>query len=334
MKKLPFDNSLSVRMLAPWCEALRDRGVDVEAMWRAEGHAPGVLSDPEQRIDVRSARVLWQLVEAQSAQEPGMIIDVARRLSLSHLGVLGFAWMASTTLREAFTRLTRFYAMLSSIGSLVLSEEQGLLYVQSRPHPGATTLAHESWAITLLAKCRMVAGNTFVPARVQIAQPASCRAAALEAFIGCPIEYGADSTALAISQEQADQMLPGRSPELALTAERLMGDFLSRTQRSDFVATIRRLALDALPSGGLQRAEVARRLHVSERTLQRRLLDEGFTFAGLLEEIRADLAKAYLREPRYSVQEVAFMVGFSEIASFTRAFRRWTGVAPSAWRQA
>jgi AraC-like DNA-binding protein len=90
---------------------------------------------------------------------------------------------------------------------------------------------------------------------------------------------------------------------------------------------------EMLPSGRVGARQVAEALHVSVRSLQRKLADKGTSFAQLLEDTRRELARQYVSNSRLSVGEITYLLGFSDPANFTRAFRRWTGQSPSAFRQ-
>ena len=89
----------------------------------------------------------------------------------------------------------------------------------------------------------------------------------------------------------------------------------------------------SLRNGRPNLAQVAQDLGLSSRTLQRRLREQGFVFGQLVEEVRRRLAQSYLDEGRLSVSEVAYLLGYSELSAFSRAYRRWTGAAPIAGRQ-
>ena len=102
--------------------------------------------------------------------------------------------------------------------------------------------------------------------------------------------------------------------------------------RSGFTAQVRRVILAELADGAEEEA-VARALHVSRRTLQRRLADDGTSFRLVLEDLRKELAERYLKDPGNSIVEVAFLLGFSDQSSFHRAFQRWTGASPGRWRR-
>jgi len=83
-----------------------------------------------------------------------------------------------------------------------------------------------------------------------------------------------------------------------------------------------------LPHGQARASEVARRLGMSHRTLARRLSSEGLTFSGILDELKSDLAKRYLKEKHLAISEIAWLLGYREVSAFTHAFKRWTGRTP------
>jgi AraC-like DNA-binding protein len=133
--------------------------------------------------------------------------------------------------------------------------------------------------------------------------------------------------------EDLARPLPAANPDVALANERVMLEYLERLDRADIVAQVRRRTLELLPSGQPTQLEIARGLALSPRTLHRRLAESGTGFAELLDSTRRELAAGYLQRTDYSVAEVAYLVGFAEVSSFNRAFRRWTGRSPSAVRR-
>lgn len=139
-----------------------------------------------------------------------------------------------------------------------------------------------------------------------------------------------DRMGCAARERDLAQALPTANPDVALANERVALEYLERLDRNDVLAQVRRRILEQLPSGRPTQGEVARRLALSPRTLHRRLVGAGTSFEELLDETRHELATGYLQRSDYSIAEV----GFAEVSSFSRAFRRWTGRPPSALREA
>jgi AraC-like DNA-binding protein len=107
-----------------------------------------------------------------------------------------------------------------------------------------------------------------------------------------------------------------------------LDSFMAQTTARDVVDKI----VEKLPDGPPNQQQIADALHVSNRTLQRKLKEEGTSFMGLLQDTRLQLARKYLRQPSRSVVETSYLLGFSEPSTFSRAFKRWTGVAPAEFR--
>ena len=108
----------------------------------------------------------------------------------------------------------------------------------------------------------------------------------------------------------------------------------SRPMPDDLIGQVRQQIVRGLDSGKITREDVAKRLHMSVRTLQRRLDDNGIVFSDLVDEIRKEMAKSYLQAGELTLTEIGFLLGFAEQSSFTRAFKRWTGQTPLEFRRA
>ena len=132
----------------------------------------------------------------------------------------------------------------------------------------------------------------------------------------------------------ADELLAGGNPELALLNDKVVTRRLANIDRNDIVARVRSVLLDLLPLGHVSDDLTAEALHMSVRTLHRKLVEVDSSFRALLVEIRRDLAEQYILDNSLTLTEISLLLGFSEPSSFSRAFKSWTGTAPSEARQA
>ncbi|MDC8772320.1 AraC family transcriptional regulator [Roseateles albus] len=328
-------------LLLPLHQTLLLRGLDANALLQRANISPQQLLDQRSRISQRDTIQFWRLADAACAHDPGLAVEIAGQFNLRALGLLGVAWLASTSLREATRRLVRYYDLVSSIAVLRVciegEGEQALTWLQYHASPGVLALTHDTWAGVVGAMCRHAyagaSGQSFTPAAVRVAHGRNAGTDLLATSLGCRVEPDADCTAVAFTAAQLDAPLPGGHPGMALNAEKILAATLSELDSGAIHHRVRAHLLNMLPSGHVSRAAVAARMHMTERTLQRRLEEEQFGFAELLQQTRLELAQNLLRDPEQDVQDVAFILGFAEISSFTRAFRRWTGAAPSTWRE-
>ncbi|MBT9494799.1 MAG: AraC family transcriptional regulator ligand-binding domain-containing protein [Paucibacter sp.] len=324
-------------LLLPLHQTLLMRGLDADALALRANIRPQQLIDQRSRISPRDTIQFWRLADAACGHDPGLAVAIAGQFSLRALGLLGMAWLASTSLREATRRLVRYYDLVSSIAVLGMHSEGELVWLQYHASPGVLALTHDTWAGIVGSMCRTAyagaSGQSFTPSAVRLAHERNAGTDLLAANLGCEIHVGATCTAVAFSSAQLDAALPGGHPAMALDAEKILATSLAELNSGATQAQVRAHLLTMLPSGQVSRAAVAERMHMTERTLQRRLEAEQLGFAELLQQTRLELAQNLLRDPDHDVQDVAFILGFAEISSFTRAFRRWTGQAPSAWRE-
>jgi len=168
--------------------------------------------------------------------------------------------------------------------------------------------------------------------RADFARPRPPNAERWAALLGCAVRFGRPRTALRIPRAVFSLPLDTADQHLASAMRALLG---MRRERAPALAPALRAHLKARLEGRRHSAQSsARALGVSLRTLQRQLMDQGLSFRGVLDEVRMERAELLLADTPSRVSEVAQELGFAEQASFTRAFRRWTGMTPQAWRRA
>lgn len=315
---------------------LADRGLDANAIVRSAGIDPASLADPDARIPQANAAALWKAAVDAVEGDPCFGLDIALALHPTSLHAVGYAWMACSSLREAGQRLGRYFRVINSVDRLDVRHEGELTWLVFCVNgPYTFPRAYDARVAVIVKMCRGLLGDVFAPTRVRQmhARPPERCAARMVEFYGVEPEWNAAECAIAVPTESLDKPLSAGNGALALASEQIAADYLARHMRDDVVTRVRRCMIELLPSGDVSRQAVARKLAMGERTMQRRLTEAGTSYAELLEALRRELAVDYLRTRRNTVHEVAYLLGFAEIASFTRAFRRWTGVPPSIWRE-
>ena len=184
----------------------------------------------------------------------------------------------------------------------------------------------------IYAMCRTNFGSTLSPQRVAFRRAAPADTGPYEALFGCPVSFGADANRLLIGLAEADHPLPTGNRDLAAAHDRILVEQLARLDKSNVVARFRASLLERMTDGEFSEEDLARDLHMSRRSLQRRLAEAEATYQSLVDETRRDMALRYLEDPDQSATDVAFLLGYSRQSAFTRAFRRWTGMSPSKYR--
>jgi AraC-like DNA-binding protein len=168
---------------------------------------------------------------------------------------------------------------------------------------------------------------------VQLRQPADGHDATREQFFGCPVVRGAVRDGIAFAAAECDTQLVGQEAELARESDVAADRFMHALAARPVATGVRRVLLDLLPSGDVTLEQVAVRMKRSLSTLQRQLQQEGATYREVLDDTRRLMAEGYLSNPRLPLSEVAYLLGFEDQSSFSRAFRRWTGSSPRRYRE-
>lgn len=315
---------------------LDQRGVDSAALFVRVGLDPVSLRDPNGRYSVSRMARLWRLA-VEVTGDPCLGLKAASYVQPATFHSLGLALMASQNLEDALRRTARFSRIVSNAVDVVI--ERNARGVKEIVHflEGVPVVDEgiDLFMASTLKLGRMLTGQEHMPLEIRLRRSGDAAMhAEFEKYFGSPVYFEADENSLLIPHEWMNQPLPMANAELARQNDRVVMEYLRRFDGARVTEKVRAELISRLPAGEPPRGDVARALHLSEKTLQRRLTGEDSSYQRILDETRSDLAQQYLREKGVSVCEVTFRLGFSDQSSFTRAFKRWTGVAPGEFRRA
>ncbi|HUU71381.1 MAG TPA: AraC family transcriptional regulator [Burkholderiales bacterium] len=309
-------------------------GLDPDAMFRRHGIDPALLGEPEARIPART----WDSLTRDAADrisDPAFALNSARCWHPSNLGALGYAWLSSSTLRTGLGRLVRYWRLLGEASSARLADSPaGLTLTLTRKTPDPETAAVlVDFSMSLLVDmCRMNAGSSLRPASIQLRRARPKHGEVYRRHFGCAVHFNAGEDSFTLSTKDVDRPLSTSNRQIAATLDQILADRLGHLDKRDVVARCQAGLFEQLVSGEVSEDAMAQQLHMSRRTLQRKLADADLTFQKLVDDTRRDLATRHLDDPRHSITDVTFLLGFSQQSAFTRAFKRWTGMSPSEYR--
>jgi len=187
-----------------------------------------------------------------------------------------------------------------------------------------------AWVLSI---ARHGTGTRLSPLRVEFVQPRA-HAKTIERHFGCPVICGASRNAIVFRASDAQRPFVTRNAELlAMLAPQFEEELKQENGDGDFVERVRIAIQQKLTGRRPTIEDIADELHISSRTLQRRLQDDGFNFQRVLEEARHQLARHYLSNSVLELNEAAYLLGYGDANSFVRAFRTWEGVPPARWRE-
>jgi len=267
--------------------------------------------------------------------DPAIGIRSAQFVHPSHLGALGLAWLTSPNLRAAIRlgqRLRRMYDQQIEIQLLELHDRVRVVYEMSQQSARPEAVA-DSQLAGLLTMCRLNFGAALMPLNVRLKRQRPADPTPWLECFGAVVSFGQDENSLSISSEDADRPLTGSNPELAAVHEEYVERYLLQLDQRDILSRLRLGLMEQLPSGRVTEEDMARLLHMSQHTLQRRLREQGQTFRSLLAQVRVDLAERYVRGRDLSITEIAFLLGYNDTSAFSRAFKGWFGMSPTQARE-
>ena len=312
-------------------KALDSQGHDSRAIFRRAGLDPDRLYDASARYPVAGMQRLW-VHAVQATQDPCFGLRVIEFWHPTTMHALGYAWMASQSLLDALERTARYARVVSTAAKVSLEETAEEFRFTLMHHVEVRDEAIDASLAWVVNACRISAGRDFVPRRVTMRRPRPSCAAVMARYFRAPIDYEAPQNVLLFDKAALKAPLPTGNPELERASHKVLLDYLARLDCTEIAPQVRTTLLQQLPAGQTTAASIARALHISPRTLQRKLNEAGATFSAVVEDTRRELAQRYLKQPDLAISEIAYLLGFSETGNFSRAFKRWAGASPSDYR--
>jgi AraC-like DNA-binding protein len=269
--------------------------------------------------------------------EPHLALRLPVSLPLRRYGLAELAARSTATLREGLARMARYASLIHpTIACTVEETGEEAAWVRrtpSRPR-GVGRHAQEYALAYVLTYMRRDTGSAIAPTRVWFAHARPPEIAPLHRFfVTRSVSFGCEASGFAFPRSALDLELRTADVRLLATADELAEAALRAVPRVTDLAAAVASRVEALLPGDATIGAVARATHMSARTLQRRLDSEGASFSEIVDHVRERLAQRWLRDESRTLSEIAFSLGFSDLATFSRAFKRWTGMPPGAWRR-
>lgn len=337
---MPFKGVIGRTSSAAWVKGVADmmsaQGLDTRSLFAQAGIDIAVLQDPTARIPADAFSQVWELAVAQSGNSHlGLDRPLAARYG--YLDVVGHALASAPCLRAGFELLARQMAVVSDAATFALQKEdtRGFWLIlghigTARPVPRQRV---EYGMLTLLMLCQWLTRQKVEPLAVEWVYPAPANPAPLRVAFGVPMRFDQPASRMLLARQDMLSPIPTYNPSLWDLHGRLVQERLDELGQTHISTRVRSELARVLHQGGEPRRDViAARLHLSDRTLQRRLLAEASSFAQLLDATRCELARQYLSDAHRSLGEVADLLGFADQSNLFRACRRWFGMPPGQYR--
>lgn len=301
-------------------------GIDHDAPWDPKVMIPavayyGMLEAIAKKVDVTE-----------------LPIHVGASMRCDEYGALGLAWKAAPTLYGSCARIERYARLWTGVVSYELRQDRlGTFFILHRAGERrlGLRLSNEATLASAVSLSRQVCPEQFSPVEVFVRHAAPKSKAFHEEWFGCPVTFEADLDAVLISKEAIERPnILGDEGISRYLISHLEAELAGFKNVPPLVTKAKDAIAQALNEGAPLMTDIAKSLGLSARSFHRRLSEHGLSFQTLTEETRRELAEGLLRDEQYSLAEVAFLTGFSEQSSFTRAFKRWLGKTPANYRKA
>lgn len=313
--------------------ALEASGVDPKAIFEEAGSAALITTDPLKRIGNEEVSRLFQ-ASVRATGDPAFGLQVAEFMQPGNLHAMGFAMLASVSLRDFYNRICNYYRVVSQNADFDQYDKAGeSVLVASNLAPTVCYETADVWVGMMVRFMRFLYQRELNPLWVEVSRPEPPGGdQAFVDYFKCPVRFNCTELKIALDSSIMDRVLPGGSADMAQHHDEIVMRYLEQMDRKDIVNRVRSLIIRELASGSLSKQGVADQMHMSARNLQLKLAARDTTFQDTLDSTRQSLAAGYIQQSHLAITEIAYLLGFSDASNFTRAFRRWYGCSPSDYR--
>jgi AraC-like DNA-binding protein len=313
---------------------LEELGVPASAVLRKAGLPQVLIDQPRLLLKTEELFALWRAI-GEVSTNPGIGLLLGTETKIERFHPVGLAALSTENFGEAVDQMAR-YKQLTCPEEILQHKDDKEWSIQFR-----WLLADEVEPPVLIECCfawvfstaRQGTGTRLTPLRVEFVQPRA-HVKAIERHFGCSVVVGAPRNAIVFRAADEKRPFVTRNAELLGMLAPQFEEELKRENGEQHFAERVRIAIQQKLAGRRPAIEdVADALHVSSRTLQRRLQAEGSCFQRVLDEARHQLARHYLNNSVLELNEAAYLLGYEDGNSFVRAFRTWEGIPPARWRE-
>ena len=313
-------------------DVLTESDIDAERVFKEAGIDVELLKDPLNRIPLKAMTKVWDRA-VELTGDDCLGLQVGQRLTPSMFFVAGIAAISSENVLDAVKNLSAISALLSSGAEIKVLEENGLWSVELGAMPGYPEFppaAVDAGTAGGLHLARQYVGINPRCDRVSFKHPPPRNPEKFEQWFRCPVEFNAARNALYFSKlEDLTKRFPTANSALSIVNSQIAVDLLKKLADNSISNRVRN-ELDFRLEEGMETdlGVISRTVGLSTSKLQNSLKSEGTSFQEILDSVRESKAIHLLTIEKQSVQEVAYQLGFQQISSFTRAFKKWTGKTP------
>jgi AraC-like DNA-binding protein len=335
MNTSPEPISVSVTLLSQMFLYLDSLKVDVDTFLRSLDIDPATVKSPDEYIPVETYLRI-QDSAAEYIHDPYFGLHMGEYAEAGSWSILGYVMMNCKTLGEAFEKSGKYSRVIGNMieGKARVKFKKVQMVLFTPPHlPKMSRHCYESTLSSSVRMMRLLSGVQVNPLEVTFVYPEPESTAEYERIFCCPVKFGQKENSMTLDWSIGSLPVRMANPSLLEHFEKYAQDFIAQMERNDeHTRAVTKIILSRLDDEDLTIQKVAKEMSVSVRTLQNHLEAEGVVFSDLLRDIRERLAKKYLHE-NYTVEQITYLLGFSEPSVFRKAFKKWSGLTPKEYRE-
>lgn len=311
-------------------------GVEIKDLLLTLGMTPNSPIDPKLMVPSEKFYDFFAMLADRDPDGLSLPLRIGATMKSDEYGAFGLAWKSAPNLRGSYIRSQRYGHVLGSAETYSLQKsDDGWLFNLEKAGDGrlGMLLSNEASMSAVDVISKEVSTADFMPLAIFFKHAPRGNISVYESHFGCPVHFDSGRDALLVSADSIDVPNKLGDETIAKFFDRhLEQELASLTNDGGLENQVRREVANVLSEGVPTLSQIASKLGIGSRTLQRRLSEGGHSFQSVVDMARKDLAQRLLRETEYSLAEVAFLTGFSEQSGFTRAFKRWAGQTPRSFR--
>lgn len=312
--------------------------VDSQALFDQAGINISDLSQHNSRVPMDKMTTLWELaVKSTNNQEIGLV--AASLFQPTYLKGIGLAWMASSNLEEGLRRFVKNSQLINTAMQIKLIENDDNILIQYQANDlENNVIKSHHCAIQLgvgffLKMFRLAASKPIPTNGVYFKFPIAKNISIYEEYFQCTVYDNSEFNGISFDKSLLQELLPSHDPELVELNEKAVQNHLFSINDKENTKLVIKAINELLPIGCPTEEAVAYKLHMSKRTLQRKLSNEENTYSSLLSSVRLNLAKQYLSQSKISISEITYQLGYASPSAFARAFKKLTNNSPVEYRK-
>ncbi|HET7209529.1 MAG TPA: AraC family transcriptional regulator [Terriglobales bacterium] len=312
---------------------LEELGLSPDTVLRQAALPMGLFKQDKVLVSTEEFFALYRGI-AESSNDPGFGLKLGTEERVERYDPIKIAALSARSFRDAVERLSRYKQLTcpEEIRVVKRGNESAVQFIWLRAHEEEPPLLVDVCFAWIVGIGHRGTGRPLNPKRVEL-QRALAHREMYEAHFRCPVKFKSNRNALIFSKGDMELPFVTYNPDLLATVApqleaELAQQLLQKTFAEQAKGILKQLLAGQRP--GIQ--DLARELHLSTRTLQRKLTEQGITFQHLLEEARRELARHYLLHSSRELNETAYLLGYEDANSFFRAFHHWEGTSPGRWR--